>query len=94
MLQFSDVDSKVYISEIILIDVDDNINIFCGGDDDTDGSVVMIIILSLFQITMPATMRIHVSATSYFLALLCVYLQCKQLIHGGVSVLIGMGIFL
>lgn len=47
-------------------------------------------IMHFFQIAMPTNIHVHVSATSYFLALLCVYLQCKKLIHGGISVLLGM----
>ncbi|XP_031558121.1 3-hydroxy-3-methylglutaryl-coenzyme A reductase-like [Actinia tenebrosa] len=43
----------------------------------------------------PVSIHVQISATSYFLALLCVYLQCKKILHTGSTYLaVIVGIFL
>lgn len=41
----------------------------------------------LCQVSLPA--GLHVGPTSYFFALVCIYLQCKKLIHQGSSYVLG-----
>ena len=43
--------------------------------------------VSLFQISFPVAL--HVGPTSYFFALVCIYLQCKKLIQQGSSYVFG-----
>lgn len=43
--------------------------------------------VSFWQVSLPA--GLHVGPTSYFFALVCIYLQCKKLIHQGSSYILG-----
>ncbi|EDO37220.1 predicted protein [Nematostella vectensis] len=42
------------------------------------------------KVPLPTGIHVHVSTTSYFLALLCVFLQCKKLLNTGSRYLVGI----